>query len=73
MKQNNAESCKSLHAMRAALSMLLLYYLGFIAVEAKLNLPYIPFLMQILVCSLPKREENIPPIYMLRLLFLVVL
>lgn len=60
--------------MRAALSMLLLYYLGFIAVEAKLNLPYIPFfLMQILVCSLPKREENIPPIYMLRLLFLVVL
>lgn len=60
--------------MRAALSMLVLYYLGFIAVEAKLNLPYIPFfLMQILVCSLPKREENIPPIYMLRLLFLVVL
>lgn len=29
--------------MRAALSMLVLYYLGFIAVEAKLNLPYIPF------------------------------
>lgn len=60
--------------MRAALSMLVRYCLGFIAVEAKLNLPNIPFFkMQILVCSLPKREENIPPIHMLRLLFLVVL
>ena len=38
-----------------------------------IQLFYTFFLMQILVCSLPKREENIPPIYMLRLLFLVVL